>query len=402
MSVVEVDPITETERAELEAYRKWMPEVARVCDAAAAGDLEARLLHVDAPPALADTLHRLNRMLDITDAFVREAGASLEYASQNKFFRRVLTRGMPGTFRNGATLINAATEQMARNAAALAAAERRRHEMADDFAMKIGDVINTLASSVTEMEATARALQSTAESTSGESANASRESQQTASNVTSVAAATEELSATAAEIERRIGDGARVAKEAVRDVERTQKTVVDLQQASTRIDQVLKLITHVAQQTRLLALNATIEAARAGELGKGFAVVASEVKNLAQQTSGATDEIGAHVQKIQTVTAEAVSAVSSIESTVHRIDDLLQAIGGSVDEQRIATTQISQNVHQAAAGTQAVSRSVEAVTRAAHETSDSAGLLLQAAHALSTQTETLRLAADLFLAQVRA
>ncbi|MEZ6234774.1 MAG: HAMP domain-containing methyl-accepting chemotaxis protein [Phycisphaerales bacterium] len=115
------------------AMREWVRRASDVCRAAARGDLEQRLLRIDVDGELGELLHAINHMLDMTDAFVREATASLEHASEGKFYRRVLVAGMLGSFRRAANSINGATQEMDRKTRDLNAAEQRRAELAEEF-----------------------------------------------------------------------------------------------------------------------------------------------------------------------------------------------------------------------------------------------------------------------------
>ena len=135
------------------------------------------------------------------------------------------------------------------------------------------------------------------------------------------------------------------------EAEKTNDTVRSLSEAGQKIGDVVQLINDIASQTNLLALNATIEAARAGEAGKGFAVVASEVKNLATQTSKATDEIATQISGIQSATEESVSAISSINAVIEEINNIAASVASAVEEQGAATDEIARSVEQAAAGT---------------------------------------------------
>jgi methyl-accepting chemotaxis protein len=221
-------------------------------------------------------------------------------------------------------------------------------------------------------------------------------------NVQRVAAATEELSHTVTEVGKQVGDSSTFAEGAVREAERTQDVVHGLADASRRIGGVVKLISQIAGQTNLLALNATIEAARAGDAGRGFAVVASEVKNLAQQTAAATEEIQREIENVQGISSDTVQAISGVADTIKKMRSIAGAIENSVHEQQTATGEICGNIHQAAVGTQDVSKNISGVTLAAQETSAGASQVLGAAEELSKQSESLQKAVDLFLRTVRA
>src|SRR5207237_2590019 len=172
-------------------------------------------------------------------------------------------------------------------------------------------------------------------------------------------------------------NAADVAREAVGVTESANDTISQLGRSSEEINNVVKLITAVAEQTNLLALNATIEAARAGEAGKGFAVVASEVKDLAQETAKATDQIGAQISSIQTSSGQAVKAIEGIASTINQMSEIAAAIASPIAEQGSATQEIARNVQQAALGTNEISLNVSGVRQAAGDTGAAAHQVLE-------------------------
>ncbi|MCM5557209.1 PAS domain-containing methyl-accepting chemotaxis protein [Pleomorphomonas sp. JP5] len=180
----------------------------------------------------------------------------------------------------------------------------------------------------------------------------------TASNVQAVAAGAEELAASVSEISRQLGVALSVSEEAVKQAETATKVVSGLASAAQKIDQVVELINTIAGQTNLLALNATIEAARAGEMGKGFAVVASEVKQLAAQTSKATDEIAAEIAGVQSITSEAVSTIAGISATITRINGVSSSIATAVEQQAAVTQDMSGNMQTAARGVESIASSL--------------------------------------------
>ncbi|MEV6305750.1 methyl-accepting chemotaxis protein [Actinoplanes sp. NPDC051861] len=188
------------------------------------------------------------------------------------------------------------------------------------------------------------------------------------SNVQTVAAGSEEMGASIREIAESANEAARVASEAVGVAETTNATVSKLGDSSAEIGNVVKTITAIAEQTNLLALNATIEAARAGEMGKGFAVVASEVKDLAQETARATDDISRRVEAIQSDTANAVAAIGEISTIIARINDYQLTIASAVEEQTATTGEMSRSVGDAAQGTTEIAGTITGVASAAQST----------------------------------
>ncbi|HAO43199.1 MULTISPECIES: methyl-accepting chemotaxis protein [unclassified Afipia] len=296
----------------------------------------------------------------------------------------------------------AADEAAAADADAKIARGQRVDAITRDFEKLIGELVGSLSSSSTELEAAANTLTSTAEITGRTSGEAAAASQEVSSNVQSVAVATEEITSSVGEISRQVQESSRVAGEAVRQAQKTDTSITELSQAAARIGDVVKLITAVAEQTNLLALNATIEAARAGDAGRGFAVVASEVKALAAQTAKATDEISAQVAGMQTATQESVATIKEIGKTITLISEISSTIAAAVEEQGAATQEIARNVQQAASLSGDVANSITDVSRGAGETGAASGQVLSAAQMLSTDSNRLKIEVEKFLTNVRA
>jgi methyl-accepting chemotaxis protein len=285
------------------------------------------------------------------------------------------------------------------------AAQQRRADMiklADDFEGAVGEIVETVSSASTELEASAATLTSTAERAQELTTMVAAASEEASTNVQSVASATEEMSSSVNEISRQVQESARMANEAVDQARRTNDRVGELSKAAARIGDVVELINTIAGQTNLLALNATIEAARAGEAGRGFAVVASEVKALAEQTAKATGEIGQQITGIQAATQESVGAIREISGTIERLSEISSTIAAAVEEQGAATQEISRNVQQAAQGTQQVSSHIVDVQRGASETGSASSQVLSAAQSLSGDSNRLKLEVGKFLNTVRA
>jgi methyl-accepting chemotaxis protein len=297
-----------------------------------------------------------------------------------------------------------------RDMAAAQDAERKAKEKrAEQIAVRttafdnvIKMVLGTVSAASQQMEASAQTMQAAAEETNVQSTAVAAASEQAAANVQTVASATEELSSSISEISRQVSESSKVVTKAVEEANLTKDMVRGLDEAAGRIGKVVALITDIAEQTNLLALNATIEAARAGEAGKGFAVVASEVKNLANQTAKATEEIGGQISGIQQATKQSVEAIERIFKTIENVNQISTTIASAVEEQGAATQEIARNVEQAAAGTQEVSSNISGVTQAAGETGQVATQVLSAAQELARQSTTLRSEVDAFLADIKA
>lgn len=284
-------------------------------------------------------------------------------------------------------------------------AAQRRSDMsrlADEFQAAIGEIVQTVSSASTELEASAKTLTSTASETQQLSGMVESASGDASNNVNSVAIATEEMTASIAEINRQVQESTRIASEAVQQAEMTDARINELSKAATRIGDVINLITTIAEQTNLLALNATIEAARAGESGRGFAVVAQEVKTLATQTSKATSEISAQIAGMQIATQDSVAAIKQIGSTIGHISEIASTIAASVEQQGGATREIVHNVQDAAKATSQVAANIVEVNRGAYETSSASSQVLASAQSLSGESNRLKLEVDRFLETVRA
>ena len=285
------------------------------------------------------------------------------------------------------------------------AVARRKADMvklADDFEGAVGEIIDTVSSASSQLEASAGTLNATAERAQELATVVAAASEEASTNVQSVASATEEMSSSVNEISRQVQASARMATDAVDQARTTNDRVSELSKAASRIGDVVELINTIAGQTNLLALNATIEAARAGEAGRGFAVVASEVKALAEQTAKATGEIGQQVAGIQSATQDSVNAIKEISGTIEKLSEISSTIAAAVEEQGAATQEISRNVQQAAHGTHQVSSNIADVQRGASETDSASSQVLSAAQSLSRDSNRLKLEVGKFLNSVRA
>ncbi|MBC7951249.1 MAG: HAMP domain-containing protein [Rhodospirillaceae bacterium] len=283
-------------------------------------------------------------------------------------------------------------------------AERKRSmgRVADGLQSSLGRVAETVESASAGMRETAESMSALVDQARGNAAAVASAAEEASANVQTVAAATEELSISIGEIGRQMAENSRIADSAVDDAAAADAKVVELSNAVTRINEVVKFITAIAAQTNMLALNATIEAARAGDAGKGFAVVAGEVKHLANQTAQATEEIGAHITAVQDATTQAVNAIGAITSVIGRMSAVTTAIASAVEEQGAATQEIARNVQQAAEGTRQVSVNIAGVSQVVGETGRAAQSVLESGIALAAQAEALKTGVQHSVVEIRA
>lgn len=282
--------------------------------------------------------------------------------------------------------------------------ERKRElsNIADQFERTIGDVVTKVASAASQLQSTATSMATGAQQAANQISEVTASMQEANSGATAAAAASDEFAMSINEVSRQAASSAELARKATSSTKQADATITDLAQSAEEVGHIVELIQTIAQRTNLLALNASIEAARGGESGRGFAVVASEVKELAMQTSRATEEVAAQIRAMQETTGASVSALHAVASQVAELENNAAAIANAVNEQSFAGQDLARSIDMAARGTEDVSGNIKDVHELSSSTGAAASQVLSSATALEQQATTLHAQVNDFLDEVRA
>ena len=377
--------------------RQAIRRATEIVEAVANGDFEKRIIGVSSDPEVAAMELAINRLIDRTDAYLRESQTCVEYVRRNQHFRLIPETGMVGAFKNAARAVNTTLYGI-----------KEKHDgcidLAADLEAQLSEVMTNVTEAIGTLRTTADSLETNAANASERCVGAAAGAEEASVHMQSVAASAEELTSSISEINRQVVGSADLANGAVEKSRAMNATINGLNGVTARIGDVVKLIQAIADQTNLLALNATIEAARAGEAGKGFAIVAQEVKTLAGQTAQATEEISGQISELQATMSGAVNANDSISTAIEDINTACNAIAAAVTEQSAATGEIARNVNEAAEGTGEVSSGISIVQQATQSTQDSVGRVVSSTDILLKQEQSLNgLRANIsdFLADLR-
>ncbi|MEL6529250.1 MAG: methyl-accepting chemotaxis protein [Pseudomonadota bacterium] len=274
-------------------------------------------------------------------------------------------------------------------------------EVAEQFERTVGNVVLKVTDASSELHSTATKMSATAEETSSRTALVAQDMVDANSGATAAAAASDEFALSIGEISRQAATSSDLARLATDATSEADSTISALSASADEVGQIVELIQSIAQRTNLLALNASIEAARGGEAGRGFAVVASEVKELAMQTSRATEQIADQIRAMQNTTGASVGALRSIASQVKELESTAVSIASAVDQQSVAGQDLAHSIDLAARGTEKVAAHIDDVRELSLSTGAAASQVLTSANDLEEQASTLNDQVQDFLKRVR-
>ncbi|MEO1047481.1 MAG: methyl-accepting chemotaxis protein [Pseudomonadota bacterium] len=285
-------------------------------------------------------------------------------------------------------------------------AEQRRAALianvASSFERTVGEVVGKVAAASSELHTTATQMAETAEAAAGRTGELTDDMTEANAGATAAAAASDEFALSIGEISRQAASSSELARLATDATNEADSTISLLAASADEVGQIVELIQTIAQRTNLLALNASIEAARGGEAGRGFAVVASEVKELAMQTSRATEKVADQIRAMQDTTGASVSALRSIATQVKELESTAVSIASAVDQQSVAGQDLARSIDLAASGTQKVAEHIDDVRELSLSTGSAASQVLTSANDLDQQASTLNTQVQAFLAKVRS
>lgn len=370
--------------------------IERICHSASQGEMEARVMVRHPDSKTVTLINSVNRLIDVADAYIRESATSAEFASQGKFFRKILPAGLNGVWNSGANKLNDSSDQVRANIRANAA------KAGDDLRADVMQTVDSLVEASESLVETGETLGNLSSQGSRDAQSLSESSNTTSEQMTAIAAAVEQMTAAISDISKHINSMSELSRATSSESNTARESLERLTESTEKVGSVSEMITDIAGQVNLLALNATIEASRAGEAGKGFAVVASEVKNLANRTANATAEVDQIVADIKREVQSTNNTQSTILEKIEQITEAVSVIAAAVEEQSATAHEISAGLQKTSGAMQEVTQSVSSVASAAETTEGVATDMQGAARTLSQSCDVLRNTVEGFITKLKS
>lgn len=374
---------------------KQLSEIPSVVNQWKAGNLTKRFVNIQNEKAVHELKWSLNSLIDVVDALCRETSGSMTAIEQGKFYRKILSAGLLGSFNKNANNINTTVQEAQ-------AKNQKLKDAGKEFELKIKAALEKVISSSHDATEHAANLLKLSQVTTEKTITSQTNTSEAVQIISDLISASSELTQAISEISYQITESNNITNAATHQANEASETIQSLKNSSQEITEIIQLISSIADQTNLLALNATIEAARAGEAGKSFAVVANEVKNLATQTVEATDKITQQIDLVQSYINQTVSAIEHIIETILKMSHVSNAVAAAVEEQNATTRQINNQMSSSRSNITQVNTDMNDIKNVAENTLESSTIVQKQMSHLLSEIGALKLDIEDFGTRLRS